>query len=326
MNKAFLANLLVRANAFAPFRIMNRGRLLVLMYHRFSEGEEWGKTSRATCEKHLRYLTRHYRIITLAEAVSRMVNGDPVPPRSAVITVDDGYRDFFDVAFPLLAEYKVPATLYIVTGFVDGKCWIWTDKARYLLAAAKADRMEFELNGKRISARLTDLPSRLNTASSLNAELKKLKDIEKDRVLADLARSLNVELPEFPPQEFAPLSWDEARHVRAGHVEIGSHTETHPILTNVDEIRLESELRTSKTRIQEQFQTEAVHFCYPNGNVSPRERDAAEAAGYVSAVTTELKLCENNADKFLLPRIDAEPDMHRFVQATSGFDRVKPNA
>lgn len=323
MNRTALANLLVRMNAFAPFRFLNRSKLPVLMYHRFSGDEEFGKTSRRVFEKHLRYLTRHYTIISLSEAVSRIREGTEIPARSAVITVDDGYRDFFEIAFPVLRSFGLPATVYLVTGFTAGECWIWTDKARYVLDATMEARLNIRINGIGFDSALGGHNDRLRLAGSVNSELKKLPDAEKDACLAELAGALKVSIPDTPPPEFGALTWDQARELAAAGIEIGSHTRTHPILTNVGPERLESELRESKEEIRRELQSDAAHFCYPNGNVSQRERDVAEAAGYASAVTTKIELCENGSDPFLIPRIDAEPELHRFIQATSGFDKVR---
>lgn len=323
MNKAFIANFLVRTNAFAPFRFINRRKLPILMYHRFSEREEIGKTSVKTLTSHLEYLTRNYNVISLTEAVGYIRDKSPFPNRSAVITIDDGYRDCLDLALPVFRRFGVSAVMYVVTDFVDGKCWIWTDKARFLLKNTAREKVSFSIGDKMLEADLKGHDSRFIAAGKINSELKKLSDAEKDVVLNDLAAAVGVAIPELPPAEYSSVTWDEARKLASENVMIGSHTVTHPILTNVDGDKLDGELRDSLAVLRDRLQTADIHFCYPNGNVSLRERDAVEKAGYLSAVTTEIRLCENNADPFLLPRIDAEPQLHRLVQATSGFDAVK---
>lgn len=323
MLKAKILDFLTRSDAFAPIRFLNRQKFPILMYHRFSRGEEPGKTSRETFESHLHYLTKHYKMISLDELVEYKRNGEPLPLRSAVITIDDGYRDFYEIAFPLLKKFNLPATLYVVTGFIEGENWIWTDKARYILGNTSAELCDVVVGSKKIATTLGDSESRLTAAGSINSELKKMPDEEKDATLREIASRMNVDIPDLPPDQFEALGWDEAREMRDANVEIGSHTANHPILTNVDEERLVNELQASKSMLEDKLQKQSIHFCYPNGNVSKRERDAAENTGYASAVTTELRLCENSDDRFLLPRIDAEPEMHRFVQATSGFDRMK---
>ena len=323
MLKAKVLDLLTGSNAFAPIRFLNRRKFPVLMYHRFSRDEAFGKTSRATFESHLKYLTKHYKIISLDEAAKGLRSGEPLPPRSALVTIDDGYQDFYDIAFPILKKFNVPAALYVVTGFVEQVNWIWTDKARHILGRTSAGKCDLTIGSESFAGELGAYESRLMVAGSINSELKKMPDADKDAALREMAMRLNVTIPDLPPDEFKALGWDEAREMQAHNIEIGSHTATHPILTNVSVKVLEDELRVSKSMLEDKLQKQTIHFCYPNGNAAKRERDATEKAGYASAVTTELRLCENGDDTFLLPRIDAEPEMHRFVQATSGFDRLK---
>lgn len=315
--------MLTKTNGFAPFRFLNRNKLPILMYHRFSRDEEPGKTSLSTFEKHLDYVAKNYQVISMSEAVARLKDGSHLPSRSIVITVDDGYLDFYDIAFPTLKKFRFPVILYLVTGFVDRKCWIWTDKSRFITMSSTESKISIDINGKTIDCKLTGLESRLDLAAAINSELKKLPDAMKEEVLRELAKRLNITIPELPAENFAPVNWDHAQELQQAGVEIGSHSVEHPILTNVDEERLKSELSSSFLAIQNRMQTETVHFCYPNGNAAKRERDAVEDAGYASAVTTEIRLCEDSDDTLMLPRIDAEPELHRFVQATSGFDSLK---
>lgn len=323
MLKDTVLNLMVSADAFSAFRFINRAKVPILMYHRFSDGEEYGKTSRKTFETHLKYLAKNYKIISLSEAVDHLNHPDDLPNRTAVLTIDDGYRDFFDVAFPVLKEFNLPATLYVVTGFLDKKCWIWTDKARYLLTETKADRLSISVGDRVFDEKLGDTTSRLTLAGKVNSELKKLSDDDKDIVLHEIEDSLSVRIGDVPTSEFGSITWDQAREMARNGIEIGSHTANHPILTNVDTEILTNELAVSQSVLMDQLQTDKLHFCYPNGNAGERERTAAEDAGYMSAVTTEIRICEPSDDRFLLPRIDAEPELGRLAQSTSGFDALK---
>jgi len=324
MIKASAVDVLLKLNAFAPVRYMNKGRLPILMYHRFSEVEEEGKTSRAVFEEHLTYLRRYYNPMSLSEAVDRLSDRGTVAERSVVLTVDDGYLDFYNVALPVLLEFDFPATIYVVTDFIGKKSWIWTDKTRFLFFSASDGSVEVFVGPNRLEFELNGPESRRSAASVVNTYLKLLNDADKDRTIEEIAETVKIRLPELPPQAFAPLTWDQVDELSANGVEIGSHTVTHPILTNIDEERLTVELKNSYMVVAPFANGGRPHFCYPNGNVSQRERDAAKAAGFASAVTTEIRLCNNMDDIFLLPRIDAEPEMRRFVQSTSGFDRLKP--
>src|SRR5689334_15185473 len=123
--------------AFAAFRIANRRKLLILTYHRFSHGDEPAKTSAAAFTEQLAYLRAHYTIVPL----SSIARGDPPPPGSVAITIDDGYRDAYDVAYPILRRFDASATIFVVTDFIDGRDWLWTDKVRFIARRAEAARM-----------------------------------------------------------------------------------------------------------------------------------------------------------------------------------------
>ena len=319
MLKKHILNLMVKTNAFAPFRFLNRAKVPILMYHRFSQTDNFNATSAETLTKHLEYLTKHYKIIPLSELVAKLKNNEPIAPNTAVITIDDGYDDVFKIAFPIFKKFNAPATLFVVTDFLDGKIWIWTDKARYLLYQTKLDEFNFE----NLEIKLSDKNSRLNAATKINSKLKKLSNAERDAKIYELAKIVEVELPNLPPKEFAPISWERAREMDKNGVNIESHTVTHPILTNISETDLEFELAKSREVLAEKLQREVKIFCYPNGNVSPRESEAVSQANYDCAVTTEIRLATAQDKLFLLPRIDAEPEMPRFIQATSGFDNLK---
>lgn len=323
MLKSSILNLMVKTDAFAPFRFLNRAKVPILMYHRFSRSDNLNATSAETLTSHLEYLTKKYQIIPLSDLVSKVQNEESIAPNTAVLTIDDGYHDTFEVAFPILKKFNVPATLFVVTDFLDGKIWIWTDKARYALFKTKLNEFTLEVGEKSFQVKLTDKDSRLNFATKINSELKKLSTIERDKKILELAEISKVDIPGLPPKEFSPISWDEALQLDKNGVSIESHTISHPILTNISDENLANELSNSKLVLEEKLQRAVNIFCYPNGNVSAREQEAVSKAKYHCAVTTEIRLSNANDNIFLLPRIDAEPEMNRFIQATSGFDDLK---
>ncbi len=315
--------MLLRTDAFSAVRFLNRARTPILMYHRFSEDPTPFTTSRAELSAHLRYLTGKYNVIGLSELARMLSDGEDPPPNSAVVTIDDGYLDAFEIAKPIFDEYGVPATFFVVTDFVDGKCWIWTDKARYLLLNCEREAIDLEFDGRKVTARLNGRRSRIEAAGRINAELKQLTAAARDEKLEELASAVGVSIPDLPTDEFAPVSWKQAREMDLGNISIESHTVTHPILTNCTDEEVDLELSGSRAILEDKLQRSARIFCYPNGSQGERERSAVERSGYLAAVSTELRLLASGDDRFALPRVDAESDMSRFAQAVSGFDRFK---
>ncbi len=309
---------------FAPFHWAARGKLLILMYHRFSREKNPYKISVREFEAHLEYLRRNCNILSLSEAVDRRQNEIALPPNSAVITIDDGYLDAYELAFPLLKKYELPATLYVVTDFIDEKCWIWTDLMRFVLLNTAKNTVEIEFaDGDKINAGLLNEAQKIETASRINAQLKRLPNEQKDAKIKEIAQSLEVEIPLTPSADFAPVSWEMAREMDAGNLSIGSHTATHPILTNVNLSQLDFELCASKKRLEEILDRSVRHFCYPNGNYNETIQKAVKKAGYESATTTVYGFNQRSANPFTLNRIDAQPAIENFAQSASGFEALK---
>lgn len=308
---------------FAPFHWATRGGLGVLMYHRFSFEPNAHRISAKDFAAHLGYLKKHCNVLPLTEAVERL-SDENLPPNAVVVTIDDGYKDAFDIAFPLLKQFDLPAAVYAVTDFLDDQIWLWTDLMRYVLIETKSENLKIELaGGDIIEAKLNGSVDKYELAGRINTRLKKLPNREKDAKIAEIAEELKVEIPEKPAQDFAPVSWNQAREMDANNIKIESHTTTHPILTNINQAELEYELQTSKARLENQLQKSIEHFCYPNGSLNAAVAETVKRVGYSSATTTEYGFNDKNADKFLLKRFDAPAAIENFAQTTSGFEALR---
>src|ERR1044071_872982 len=98
--KTVVRNLMRLSGAFTPFRLANRHRALILMYHRFSHQEDPAAISARAFRQHLEYLSAHYRVVPLSSIADYLTSGKRLPPRLAVITIDDGYQDCYEIALP----------------------------------------------------------------------------------------------------------------------------------------------------------------------------------------------------------------------------------
>src|SRR5262245_4889578 len=112
--KQEVLNLMRAAGAFVPFRLANSDKALILTYHRFSENGDRDTTARRTFARQLKYLTKHYQLVSLSRLAAYMSSGRRLPKRLAAIAIDDGYRDSYEIAFPLLRAFNAPATLFVV--------------------------------------------------------------------------------------------------------------------------------------------------------------------------------------------------------------------
>jgi peptidoglycan/xylan/chitin deacetylase (PgdA/CDA1 family) len=306
---------------FRPFHNLNQRKVLILMYQRFSETKNPFKISQDEFENHLAYLVKYNNVLSLDEVLEARRDGGKLPPNPTVITIDDGYADAYDIAFPLLKKYRMPATLYAITDFLDRKIWLWTDLMRYLLLESEVVFFSYEHpNGENVEAEFENDRQKLEVADLVNDILKKLPAAERDFRIREIAGSLEVEIPEKPTGEFAPITWEQAREMDKSFVRIESHTLTDSVLPNVE---LEFKLTRAKERLEKILEREVKHFCYPNGFLEENVEKAIIKAGYTSAVTNEYGFNNGRTDPFLLKRIDASPGMANFAQSVSGFEHLR---
>lgn len=319
--KESVLNLLRITGAFAPFRWAHRRQALIVTYHRFSEREGGAGISARAFAEQVKYLAAHYTLVPLSRLAGCLRERE-LPPRLAAITIDDGYRDAYEIAFPILREHRAPATVFVVTEFVEGTAWLWTDKPRYLTASASARAFEIGIGGRNLRLELNGAVSRAVAAGLINAALKPLSEEARDDMIERLAFELGVNPPWRPPAEYGAINWRQAREMADAGVEIGSHTLTHPILTRLSDARLREEVDQSRDRIQNALGRKVETFCYPNGDYDLRTQREVALAGYRLAVTTDLGLNDGRNDPLALRRIHGEYDLARFVKNTSGFARA----
>jgi len=271
----------------------------------------------------LAYLKANYNILPLSRIAELFSKGETLPQRTVAVTIDDGFSDSYDIAFPLLKQYGIPATLYVVTDFVDRKSWLWTDKLRYLTQQAPGQLRTVEFLDHKLTIDLDGPTSQHNAASRVNSILKSLPEALKESALNQIADGFQIELPQLPPAEYSSVTWEQVKEMESGGIEIGSHTITHPILPNTTDEQLDQELRGSRARLEEVLAHPVTLFCYPNGSVDQRVVNAVAKAGYTCAVTTVPGHNDVQSDILQLRRVPADLDIDHFVQSTSGFEEMK---
>src|SRR5215813_6354867 len=252
MMKESVLNLLRITGAFAPFRWAHRGQALIITYHRFSEREGGAEISARAFAEQVKYLAAHYTLVPLSQLADCLRKRE-IPPSLAAITIDDGYRDAYEIAFPILRKHCAPATVFVVTEFVEGTTWLWTDKARYLTLLAAPQEIEIGVEGHKLSLELNGAASRAVAARAVNAALKPLSEEARDALIERLAFELRVKLTERPPLMYGAINWRQAREMADAGVEIGSHTLTHPLLTALSDERLREEVGRSRDRIRSEL-------------------------------------------------------------------------
>jgi len=274
-------------------------------------------------EQHLDYLTKHFRVRRLDEVVQALREGRPIQPRTVVLTVDDGYADFAEYAYPLLQKYEVPATLFVATDFLDRHAWLWTDAVRYALDTTTESRLVLQAGGVRLKHDLRVSSLRERAWLAVCELCLRATPAERAWLIERLQQALQVALPVSATPDYRAMTWSDARRLDSGLVEIGSHTCTHPVLSRCSAEEIDGELRVSKQAIEQQLRRPISSIAYPHGEPSDydaRVVRAAHAAGYRCAVVAHGGPIGDEVDLFRLERLSAATEMTQFRSTVNGLE------
>jgi hypothetical protein len=215
-----------------------RHAIRILMYHRFPPASRF--------EAQCAHLRKHYSLVSLTEAAERLREGKPSSERLVVVTVDDGYRDFLDNAFPVLNRYGIPATVFLTTDLPDRNGWLWVDQVMYCILRSRVREIGLEIGGQERWMLDTE-ERRQKAAVSIKDAMKRIPDPDRLAYLEMLPGLLDVELPREPPESHAPLQWDEC--AGSGKARGGLRS-PHPIASNSVTLVDQGRARSGDPRIE----------------------------------------------------------------------------
>lgn len=257
----------------------------ILTFHRVDDENDPFLPSLPTARfaAQMAHIARHYTVLRLEDLAERVRRG-AVPRNALVITFDDGYRSNLTHAAPILARFGLPATIFLVSSYIGTPHALWFD--RLALALKNSRRSEVCLEEGR-PLPLTTVDERLRALTTAQKYLKALPYREHQPQLDRVLASLEPAAPE-PPKRFM-LSWDEVQALRGLGFSIGAHTETHPILSQLDLDDARREIQGSRLAIERALGKPVSTFAYPNGGVNdytPATVRLVSEAGFTCAVTT----------------------------------------
>jgi len=288
----------------------------ILTYHRFPPDAV------DAFDRQCRHLRRHYQPVPMRDIASSLQAGKPLPRNAIAVTVDDGYRDFYEYAAPVLQAYRIPATFFLVSAFIDRLEWLWWDPLLYALERTARRQIQFGDFG---TVGISSAAEKAAAFGFITEKLKILPNRRRRGLLAELIARLDVPQPRETPAEFAPISWEEARSLRRQGIEFGAHTRTHPILSRLETQReLTDEIVSGKERIERELREPVMHFSYPNGepaDFNDTVLKTVRSAGFSTSVTTVRGLNSPGCDPFLLKRIPVDPVMppEYFAELVAGM-------
>lgn len=286
-------------------------RLIILMWHNV-EGT-WCYSSppgsgTAGLAHQLRRLKQLATVVPLEDALDALAASQPLPARAAAITFDDGYRDNLDIAVPLLEEFGLPATFFLVPGLLSGNVRPWWEILGWGFAQARPAVVRWE--GR-------SLPTRGRQGRRafrwLAERMKILDRATREERVGELLDLLRPEGRWSGDRLF--LDWDGARQLVRRGFSVGSHSMRHAILSREAPDEQARDLVSSRRQLETELGLKVSLLAYPNGTRMDYDEHtvrAAAQAGHTHALAAHAGVNRSSTSPYAHPRFAIEPD-RRFM-------------
>ena len=250
-------------------RLARRPGLLVLTYHRIGNpvsGDDYAPVYSATVEtleRTLQTLKKSHEIVSVDDVIRMSESGFPLTRPNALVTFDDGYRDNFVAALPVLNALKIPATFFIPTGFFEGSFVPWWDRIAWTVSRSHVPVLRLE-RPVPIEVDLKVLPR----SEAVYQVVRAFRDHPVDdesAYFAELEARAEVwaDVSSLGRDRF--MSWDELRVLANSGCDVGSHAHSHRKLIWLSEEDQRYEFSRSKRILEENLGREVAALAYPYG-------------------------------------------------------------
>ncbi len=321
--KNTLKKILLAIPGFQPLcRLLTRKHVRVLMYHRFSHDQEPGRrfVSAEVLKSQLRYIKRHHPNWSPDDQSGALKGGRPWEPCPVVITVDDGYRDFYEVAFPVFREFEFKPVLFVTTNFVEHELLLWWDRLRVILEKTFVETLHLPLHGEQIELSLKSDAERAHAWNYVADLCRFMPHERKERLLRQIADDLAVGPEQIRDDGCLASTWEQIAEMAENGVIIGAHTENHPILSRLEPDRAREEIVGSRLKLEEKLQASVDWFCYPQGgpaDFTGKTRDIVAQAGFKGSYIAYQAL---EYDHYTLPRYGVAETITDFTWCLCGAE------
>ena len=286
----------------------------ILVYHRVTNDKQAANlrnnsiynVSPDVFEEHLVYLKSHYEIVHLDYLIDEIRNGRSVKGKIA-ITFDDGFRDSYESAYPILKKYNVPAVIYLMgNAFETNPLIIWWIAIEEVINSAYKKKLSFHYDDFSINISINSLSNKIDAVKKLSSIFMSIPVDKHVSLLNTIIASLGQDI--VPDHRSLVLSKEMIVEMySSGLVYFGGHTQSHADLSLIDNAMLYREIVEQKQALESILNIPIDSFSYPYGMprfISENAVDVVKLAGYKYAVTGVTgQLSRNSEDYFMLPRI-----------------------
>ncbi len=276
---------------FSLSRWLTRNSFVIIGWHGVSLEDEHLRfrslfISPETFRKRLEFIRKTYTVISLEEAIKQCKNGR-IKPRQIVLTFDDGFYNFSAAAAPILEEFGMTATVYLVSQNLTTNTPFLPLIVRDTVLSTKRNRVSLSMHGMKGKFALESEKDKATLAKQALSSLHSLPSGSDAKLefCKQFSRELDIDFDDLMKRRiWHPLTPNEVKELAKKGFSMQLHSHEHKRATKILE-SLEKDTRQCRTLIEAATATEAVDYCYPAGFWSKQTWDPLQNVGVRSATT-----------------------------------------
>lgn len=287
--------------------------ITILLYHGVTKEDSYGIENYSakhindnTFARQMKYISENCSPISIDDYLSSYLNNLTLPKNSVIVSFDDGFRNNYTTAAPILEEFQIPAVFYISSGIVNTDIMFWVDILEDCLNHSQAKNIEIDLE-KKFSFSLLNDSQKIHALDKIKAFCKSASYEEMQRVVQQVESKCGVQSSVENSKNYEKIKWNELSELNQNDLfTIGGHSLYHVILSQLDIKRLDIEIRSSIDLLNINLGTEIVHYSYPEGkknHFNSAVINCLKKYNIICCPTAEPGLNPKNTNPFFLKRI-----------------------
>jgi peptidoglycan/xylan/chitin deacetylase (PgdA/CDA1 family) len=260
-----IKTVLAKSRILSPLKSLHQNKIVIFNYHRIKDinkplyfDETVFGPDATRFRQEMEWIKKETRVLSEEELIEIVYSKKPVKELCSMVTFDDGYRDNFDIAYPILKELNIPAIFFIPTEHLSKRQVGWWDIVAYLIK--KTGRKNFTFQN--IEYNITD-PKLL--IKKFIRELKSIESSDVNNYLNNLSKALDQDFPDIELQSSELMTWDQIRLMSDNGMTIGTHGHDHSIFSRQDGTTLRAQLETSIHILESVIDKKIKSVAYPVG-------------------------------------------------------------
>ena len=251
---------------------MAKNKLTVLLYHGVSnhsynniENFSGKHIAVRDFDKHIQFLHKNCTILSMDDVVDIYKNGDAWPKNAVAVTFDDGFKNNYSQAAPILDKYNCPAIFYVCAGMVNTDMMFWVDEIEDCINRTRQARITLSLD-ESVNLSLKSDADKLYAIKIIKKYCKKSKKEVKDNLISKLAYQSGINPSVNASPDYPMMSWSEVKELSSSSLfVVGGHTLYHDIMAAQDIKRLRIDIDATISLLDYNLTQSTTHFAYPEG-------------------------------------------------------------